>query len=244
MYPIPLRDVLEIRPNSGSKTNFIQTGLDLGMGKTEDNLVMKAYHLVKMNFPSMPNLDIHLHKVIPSQAGLGGGSSDAAYALRLMNRVLALNLSDEQLFGYASQIGSDCPFFLQDEPKYVTGCGNIFNDTDVNLSGWWLSLVKSPQGISTKEAYANVIPRLSRVRYDKMYDIKWWRPRLRNDFELYAFRKYPLLKRYKELLYAKGAKFASMSGSGTCLYALSEEKLDLADFKHYRNTFLWQHKLR
>ncbi|MDR1725565.1 MAG: 4-(cytidine 5'-diphospho)-2-C-methyl-D-erythritol kinase [Bacteroidales bacterium] len=238
--PIPLKDVLEIRENGKEKTRFFQTGISVFIKNQNDNLVMKAYYLLKKDYPLLPSLDIHLHKIIPSQAGLGGGSSDAAFTLRLINRVCSLNLTNNQLNNYALQLGSDCAFFLQEKPKYISGRGDIIKDCDIDLSGYWISLLKINEGVSTAEAYANIKSYSSDTQYKCLNDVKTWKTILKNDFEYYVFSKYPKLKIFKDFLYNKGATFVSMTGTGSCIYALSEEKLDLEEIKHYSSLFIWQ----
>ncbi|MDR1848370.1 MAG: 4-(cytidine 5'-diphospho)-2-C-methyl-D-erythritol kinase [Bacteroidales bacterium] len=239
-YPLPIKDVLEIRPAAdGEETTFVQTGIPLMMEYQEDNLVMKAYRLLAENYPQIPALNIHLHKIIPPQAGLGGGSSDAAFTLLLINRVCELDIPSEQLHEYAKQLGSDVAFFLQNEPKYVLGAGDILRDTRMDLSGYWLTLLKIPDGISTKEAYEHITPCMARIRYEKMMPVYRWKSSLRNDFEPYVFEKYPVLAAFKDYFYKMGAKFVSLTGTGSCIYAVSTNKLDLKDITD-NALFLWQ----
>ncbi|MDR1006360.1 MAG: 4-(cytidine 5'-diphospho)-2-C-methyl-D-erythritol kinase [Bacteroidales bacterium] len=242
LYPIPLCDALEIRPNQLNRTKFVQTGLPISTDNIEENLVMKAYRLLQNNF-KLPFLDIHLHKVIPSQAGLGGGSSDAAFALMLINRVCELGLSQEDLARYALMLGSDCPFFMQNKPMEVSGRGEIMKDAAMDLSGYWLTLIKTQEGISTKEAYDNVVPKDNQISYSSFTSIDNFKDHIFNDFEPYVFAKIPLLSQLKQMLYEKGALYVSLTGSGSCMYALSKMKLDVSSIKGDSDMFLRQTKM-
>lgn len=222
LYPIPLCDALEIILSK--KTTFESTGIPIP-GKEKDNLILKAYELLMKDFPGLPPISVHLHKVIPIGAGLGGGSADAGFALSLMNRLLDLFLDDWLLEEYAAKLGSDCPFFIQNTPKLVSGRGEIMEDISVDLSGKWLVLVNPNIHISTQEAYAGVRPKTP------AQDLKLvlsntlrWKDELINDFEQSIFEKYPLLGELKQSLYAQGAFYAAMSGSGSTLFGLFDQE--------------------
>lgn len=222
LYPIPLCDALEIIHSD--KTTFSSTGIAIP-GREQDNLILKAYDLLRKDFSDLPPITIHLHKAIPIGAGLGGGSADAAFALSLMNRLFDLYMDDWLLEEYAAKLGSDCPFFIQNTPKIVTGRGEIMEDISLDLSGKWLVLINPNIHISTQEAYAGVTPKapvqdLKQVLSDRSL----WKDELINDFEQSIFEKYPLLEQVKQSLYAKGAFYAAMSGSGSTLFGLFDQK--------------------
>ncbi len=217
-YPLPWTDVLEILPSDSMA--FTQTGIVIP-GRPEDNLCMKAYHLVKQNFNLAP-VQIHLHKIIPAGAGLGGGSSDGAHTVRLLNIIFSLGLLQEQLMQYASRLGSDCSFFIQDGPMTGKGRGNILEPVPVTLRGFYLRLFKPEIHISTAEAYANVDPQLASTDLQKIIEkpVHLWKDELRNDFEAYVFKKFPLIQQLKNELYEAGAVYASMSGSGSSVFGI------------------------
>lgn len=222
LYPIPLCDALEII--ASKKTTFASTGIPIP-GKEQDNLILKAYNLLRRDFPDLPPISAHLHKVIPIGAGLGGGSADAGFALSLMNRLFDLFLDDWFLEEYAEKLGSDCPFFIQNTPKLVSGRGEIMENISVDLSGKWIVLINPNIHISTQEAYAGVTPKkpiqdLEQILSDRLR----WKDELINDFEQSVFEKYPLLAKLKESLYAKGAFYAAMSGSGSTLFGLFDQE--------------------
>lgn len=222
LYPIQLCDALEIIPSK--KLTFGSTGIPIP-GTERDNLILKAYTLLRKDFPDLPPISVHLHKVIPIGAGLGGGSADAGFALTLMNRLFDLFLDDWLLEEYAAKLGSDCPFFIQNTPKLVSGRGEIMEDISVDLSGKWIVLVNPNIHISTQEAYSGVKP------MTPIHDLKQvlsnrlrWEKELINDFEPSIFEKHPVLARVKQSLYDKGAFYAAMSGSGSTLFGLFDRK--------------------
>ncbi len=218
-YPLPLRDVLEI---IASKENCLfQTGLPVP-GKKEENLVQKAFLLLKNDYPPLDGLDICLHKAIPMGAGLGGGSSDAAFALKLITRFFELPVSRENLARYAVQLGSDCPFFLQDSACYATGRGENLEPMPLDLSPWSFLLVHPEIRIGTAWAYSQIQPREpeSDLRTIVQEPVETWKNRLVNDFEVPVFKAHPSLQEIKQKLYGAGALYASMSGSGSSLFGI------------------------
>ncbi|MEN2281965.1 4-(cytidine 5'-diphospho)-2-C-methyl-D-erythritol kinase [Algoriphagus sp. SE2] len=221
MYPIPLFDALEIIVNN-KKTNWTSSGLVIP-GDPKDNLILKAYQLLKKDFTNLPQISIHLHKNIPMGAGLGGGSADAAFALNLMNNLFDLILDDFFLEEYAAEIGSDCPFFIENTPKIAKGRGEILEKISLNLKGERIILINPGIHIGTKEAYAGVTPsppksKLKEVLADKTR----WKNELVNDFEASIFNNHPEIKEIKDKLYENGAYYASMSGSGSSVFGLFE----------------------
>ena len=223
-YPIPWKDALEIIP--ASELKFTTSGLSIP-GSEDSNLCLKAYHLLKKDF-DIPAVHIHLHKVIPMGAGLGGGSADGAFTLKLLNDLFELAISNQQLEVYASKLGADCPFFIENQPKIVRGIGEIFSPCPIDLTGKVL-LIKNPGiHIGTKEAYANVIPKeVDRAIEDTLSDSpSKWVEHLKNDFEVSVFPNHPELETLKNELYDLGATYASMTGSGSTVYGLFDEPLE------------------
>jgi 4-diphosphocytidyl-2-C-methyl-D-erythritol kinase len=225
-YPINLCDALEIVPVEG-KTIFTLSGLPID-GNSDNNLVMKAFNLLKCDY-DLPETAIYLHKNIPFGAGLGGGSSDAAEMLKLLNAFAGLNLSIEQLEKYAAQIGADCPFFIRNKPVFAQGTGNDFTPINLSLQGYYLVLVKPDIPVSTKAAYARIDPK--QPDYPLLETIQRpvneWKTRLTNDFETGVFEQYPEIEAIKRKLYTLGAIYASMSGSGSSVFGIFEKPENL-----------------
>ncbi len=221
-YPLPFTDVLEVVPSD--KFLFKQTGLSLP-GNPDENLCVKAYRLLKDKF-NLPEAAVYLHKVIPPGAGLGGGSSDAAWILRLLYQLFNLPVSYEELTALASQLGSDCPFFMHDEPMLGTGRGEVLKPLEVSLKSYYLVLLKPELHVSTAEAYGLVTPCVPDVPLEQLLKSKpeEWRSTLMNDFELPVIRRYPIIGELKEALYRSGAMYASMTGSGSAVYGIFQMK--------------------
>lgn len=225
-YPVPWTDVLEIIP-SEDQTTFTSSGISIP-GNAHENLCLKAYHVLSEEF-DLPPVQIHLHKVVPVGAGLGGGSSDAAHALRLLNTIFNLQLSDDQLKAYALQLGSDCPFFIYDQPMLGSGRGEELSLVKKVLSGKFIIIVKPDLHISTAEAYSNVKPNAPSKSIRDIIEkspVQSWREALKNDFEDSIFQKYPVLGELKTAFYQHGAIYASMSGSGSAVFGIFEKKID------------------
>lgn len=239
-FPVLWTDVLEIIP--ASEFQFTSSGIDIP-GKENENLCIKAFALLREAF-KIPFVKIHLHKIIPMGAGLGGGSSDAAHTLRLLNIIFELKLSTEQLKNYAAQLGSDCSFFIQDEPMLGTGRGETLNPISVNLAGYYLVLVKPNVHVSTKDAYGGLTPKtpISKITEVLQQPVKSWRGLLINDFESSVFQKFPEIEKVKNRLYELGATYACMSGSGATVFGLFEKP------GSFRNEFLnfeyWEGQLK
>lgn len=248
-YPLGLCDALEMRINDKSKTEFSLSGIGVEenfVSKDESNSVLKAYHLLRKDFPKIKDVKIHLDKGIPCFAGLGGGSSDGTFALKLTDFMFDLRLSEEQLYYYASLLGSDNFFFLENKPKFVYGRGEKMQDIDLSLKGYYIVLVKPNLNISTKEAYQNVHISKSNFNLRELSekDIHNWKDYLRNDFEDSLFEKYPILKETKAMLYDNGAIYSQMSGSGATVFGIFENEVDLQKIKQDTNTFIYQEKLK
>jgi len=222
MVPIPLFDALEMILDK--KATWNSTGLTIP-GDAKDNLILKAEKLLKKDFQGLPNLNIHLHKNIPMGAGLGGGSADGAFALKLMSNLFDLHLDEFFLEEYAGQLGSDCPFFIGNTPAIARGRGEILEPIDLSLKGVHLVLINPGIHIGTKEAYAGVTPAMPKMKLEEILaDRRRWKTELANDFEPSVFRMYPEIAEIKEKMYASGAFYASMSGSGSSVFGLFQEK--------------------
>jgi 4-diphosphocytidyl-2-C-methyl-D-erythritol kinase len=239
-YPIPLTDILEIIP--AKEFSFSHSGINVP-GDPKENLCLRAFQLLKKDF-TIGEVKMYLHKTIPMGAGLGGGSSDAAFVLRLLNSIFDLKITVEQLKNYASQLGSDCSFFIEDHPMIGTGRGEILSPTSVSLKGYFLVLIKPAIHVSTAEAYAGVAPQKPEYSISEILKlpIKEWRYRLGNDFENSIFNKFPMIKQNKEKMYSLGAAYASMSGSGSSVFGIFEKPVDLK--KDFAGMFYWSGELK
>jgi 4-diphosphocytidyl-2-C-methyl-D-erythritol kinase len=203
-YPIQIKDAVEIIEKE--KFEFSTSGLVID-GSLENNLCIKAYHLLKKDFPQLPSVHMHLHKAIPIGAGLGGGSADGAFTLKLLNQKFDLSLSEKQLIDHAVQLGSDCPFFILNKPCFATGRGESLTQTDIDLSEFKIVIVHPGIHISTAWAFSNVKPAVPVKSLKEIIQqpISTWKEELRNDFEEPVFKKYPEIKNIKDELYDAGA---------------------------------------
>ncbi|AKD53600.1 4-(cytidine 5'-diphospho)-2-C-methyl-D-erythritol kinase [Spirosoma radiotolerans] len=238
-YPVRWGDILEIIP--APEFRFTDSGLSIP-GSLSHNLCVKAYNLLKADF-ELPPVQMHLHKIVPIGAGLGGGSADAAFTLKLLNDQFRLQLSIAQLEDYARLLGSDCAFFIQNRPLYCTGKGDVFSEIGVSLSGYHILLIYPNLAISTAEAYAGVKPRKTDVSlHDQLVaPIDHWHTTIHNDFEDSLFPAYPILGQIKQQLYEAGAVYASMSGSGSTVYGIFNAPILIPNqFSTYR---VWEGKL-
>ncbi|MFT4032574.1 MAG: 4-(cytidine 5'-diphospho)-2-C-methyl-D-erythritol kinase [Siphonobacter sp.] len=220
--PVGWSDVLEILP--ATQTSFKSTGISIP-GNHADNLCLKAYTLLSRDF-ELPAVSIHLHKVVPIGAGLGGGSSDAAFTLKMLNDLFELNLSAGQLENYARLLGSDCAFFIKNKVTFCFGKGDEFSEISFNLAGKSILLVYPDIHSSTAEAYSGIIPKKTAVPLQKALaePIINWKHTVHNDFEESLFPKHPFLAQIKKNLYQAGASYASLSGSGSTVYGIFEQK--------------------
>lgn len=240
-YPIKLADILEVIESG--KFSFSSSGLTVP-GVERDNLVIRAYHLLKKDF-DLPKVSIHLHKSIPTGAGLGGGSSDGAFMLKMLNILFELYLDDSLLEDYAAQLGSDCPFFVQDKPMVAMGRGEELDDFPLSLEGYFLFLVKPDQAISTHEAYQLITPRFPEVTIPDILtggSPETWKELLKNDFEEAIFKKLPDYRNIKNKLYEQGAIYASMTGSGSAFFGIFKEK-PVLEHEFPASYFTWQENL-
>lgn len=219
-FPVGLYDVLEILPATGNLSKFAVTGIL--PGSPDDNLCVKAYHLLKKEYPQLPEINMHLHKAIPLGAGLGGGSADAAFMLRLLDTKFNCNIPVHKMREYALQLGSDCPFFLINVPCLATSRGEILEPVNLSLSGYKILLVNAGIHINTGETFKQIIPAIPAKKIKEIIQqpIESWKTELVNDFEKIIFKNYPEVKKIKEGLYENGAVYASMSGSGSTVYGI------------------------
>jgi len=229
-YPIPLQDALEVikvdEPNGNIQ--FSASGGTI-KGKAEDNLCINAYRLLKQDFPELPAMKMHLHKAIPVGAGLGGGSANGAFTLKLLNQIYSLGLGKDKLTEYALQLGSDCPFFIINKPCFATGRGELLEPVEPDLSLYKLVIVNPGIHINTTEAFSAINPAIKSKSIKKIIkqSIETWKNELTNDFEEPVFKKYPEINNVKDHLYKVGAIYASMSGSGSSVYGIFEEDKDV-----------------
>jgi len=237
-YPIGLKDGLEFIENKQNKIDFSSSGIPLSID-IEENIIVKAYRL--LDYP-LPGLDIHLHKMIPFGAGLGGGSSDAAFLLKGLNENFGLGLTADRLKGYAYKLGADCSFFIENKPAFASGIGEKLHAIDLSLNGYFLVLVKPPVGVGTKAAYAGIKPGASKCALSEAIQMphEKWQEYLVNDFEASVFPLFPEIAEIKSKLPSHGAVYAAMSGSGSSVFGLfkDEPKPELVDFPS--DYFVWK----
>lgn len=224
--PVPLKDVLEMVKAEDQQFAFTLSGIEIPADGVE-NLCIKAWKTLEKEY-DLPPVKIHLHKNIPTGAGLGGGSSDGAFMIRLINSYFSLKLTVEQMEDYARRIGSDCAFFIRNRPVFATGKGDRFLAVEMDLSKKFLVIVKPPFGVSTSEAYAGIRPSKAAldIRDANRLPITDWRNKIVNDFEIMVFKKHPEIAEIKARLYDLGAIFSLMSGSGSAVYALFDRQID------------------
>lgn len=233
-YPVPIYDTITISESNsreGTCTLDIK-GLKID-GNTEDNLIVKAYKALSKE-RALPGINITLEKNIPTQAGMGGGSADCAFTMKAINRLFDLKLSDPQLVGIAAGLGADCPFFINAQPCYAEGIGEKITPLGLSLDNYWIAVVKPPVPVSTKEAFAGINPSKPQICCRDIVTkepIENWKGLLKNDFEETIFRLHPQLADIKEKLYADGALYAAMSGSGSALFGLFNEKPNLSVYE-------------
>jgi 4-diphosphocytidyl-2-C-methyl-D-erythritol kinase len=228
-YPVPLTDVLEVIP--ADKLSFSSSGR-LIPGDVRDNLCLKAYRLLKDQFDINP-VRIHLHKIIPAGAGLGGGSSDAAHTLRILNTLFDIGIDEQKLMHLAAKLGSDCSFFVQDRAMIGSGRGEVLSPASVSLEGKYLVLLNPGIHISTAEAYTSLIPGTPAMPVESVVSkpVASWRVFLKNDFEATVLTRFPLVDELRNELYNLGAVYASMSGSGSSVYGIFEDRISTENSK-------------
>lgn len=232
-YPVPLKDALEIieitnselpTPDSELPTQdcyLTNTGITAEK-ESADNICVKAYHLLKKHISSLPSVNMHLHKAIPIGAGLGGGSADAAFTLKLLNQKFKLNLSEKELINYALELGSDAPFFIINKPCFASGRGEILEEISIDLKNYTLVLINPGIHINTGQAFSQLknFTHQSSLKKVITRPVQTWKNELTNDFEIPVFSQYPEIEEIKKTLYETGAEYASMSGSGSTVFGL------------------------
>jgi 4-diphosphocytidyl-2-C-methyl-D-erythritol kinase len=243
-YPLALCDILEVIENkelSKGEYTYTSYGIEVDCA-VEDNIIIKAYQLLASKY-DIPAIDISFHKIIPFGGGLGGGSADAAYMLKLLNDKFTLGISIDVLEVYASQLGSDCAFFIKNEPVYAHGRGELFKEIDFSLKGKYIVLVKPDIAVPTGKAYLGIKPKPSvfDLREINTIDIKDWKDNLYNDFETSVFKAFPEIADIKDILYTKGAVYAGMSGSGASVFGIFDEAIDLE--QDFKDCFYWSSSL-
>lgn len=239
-YPIGIKDALEIIIHEDQFCDtFVEAGIKVD-STTEDNLVMKALRLMRTKY-KFPPVEVHLLKKIPFGAGLGGGSADASFMLKLINSTFGLNISNEELAALAVQLGADCPFFIYNRPVFASGIGEVFDEIDLSLKGYFLVLIKPDIHVPTKDAFAEIKPKQPHISLKEIIKqpVSGWKGLMENDFEKSVFVKYPVIGGLKEDLYKKGALYASMTGSGSSVFGIfKEEQSDIQN--SYQDCIVWQ----
>jgi 4-diphosphocytidyl-2C-methyl-D-erythritol kinase len=244
-YPIGLKDALESVPST-HRTDFTLTVSGIyekeNPKEQEKNLITKAYRLLQGKY-DLQSADFYLHKAIPTGAGLGGGSSDAAFTLKIVNEINNLGLTSFELEELSVHLGADCSFFIKNKPTFASGIGTIFEDIALSLKGYYLVLVKPNIHVSTAEAYSLVhpaYPELS-LKYVLTHPISTWKNTVVNDFEASIFERYPQIESIKEQMYLSGALYASMSGSGSSVFGLFDKPVNLQ--QSFKDCFYWSETL-
>jgi len=225
-FPVPVSDALEIITQTSSTENdivFTATGLPIA-GNADQNLCVKAYRLLQQDYSQLPAVHMHLHKVIPMGAGLGGGSADGAFALQLLNNKYQLGINENKLIDYALRLGSDCPFFIYNKPCFATGRGEIMEPVTVDLSGYKLVLINPGIHVATAAAFATLQPKAPAISIRNIIQqpVTTWKDVLRNDFETTVFQLHPEIAAIKQNLYDQGAVYAAMTGTGSTVFGIFE----------------------
>lgn len=235
-YPVHIKDALEVYEMAPEFPSPVDCDLKvtniLIEGDEQKNLVVRAYQLLKQDFPTLPRVHAHLYKGIPTQAGMGGGSSDCGYMITLLNRLFELGLSEQQMIDYAARLGADCAFFIVNRPCYAEGIGEKLQPIGLSLKGWYLAVVRPAIPVPTKEAFSLITPQRppQNCRDIVMQPVETWREALTNDFEKSVFTLHPEIGAIKDRLYELGATYAAMSGSGSSLYGLFRQPVNLDEF--------------
>jgi 4-diphosphocytidyl-2-C-methyl-D-erythritol kinase len=234
-YPLPIYDALESLP--GDELTFHSSGLEIP-GRIEDNLCIKGYHLMSKDY-DLPPVNIHLLKHIPIGAGLGGGSANAAFFIKLINNLFDLKLTTDHMLNYARQLGADCAFFIENKPVFAFEKGDRFEDIQLDLSGYHIALIMPPAHVSTAEAYRGVKPAPVEQSLKELIKlpVAEWKHRIKNDFEESVFKNHPIVRGVKAALYEAGAIYASMSGSGASVFGIFNKKPDLSELEKTNQVF-------
>lgn len=241
-YPLAIKDALEIIVKDGQgKDTFFESGIKVD-AEPETNLVMRALSLMRKYY-NFPFVEVHLLKKIPFGAGLGGGSADASFMLKLLNQTFQLNASNEELIRLAVQLGADCPFFIYNHPVFATGIGEVFEKIELSLKNYYFVLIKPEIHVPTKDAFALISPKQPKQSLMQIVKLPLaeWKGLMVNDFEESVFAKYPAIGDIKNSLYRQGALYASMSGSGSSVYGIFSEQIENLE-SIYKNCFCQQGK--
>ena len=247
-YPVPIKDALEVQRMDEGFPSEVDCDLKVTNiaieGDEQRNLVVRAYQLLKEDYPTLPRIHTHLWKGIPTQAGMGGGSSDCAYMIRLLNELFDLKMSDEKMIQYAARLGADCAFFIKSTPCYAEGIGEKMQAIRLDLSEWYIGVVRPDIPVPTKEAFSLIHPHYPDVcpKDAVMQPVETWRETLVNDFEESVFAQHPEIGKVKALLYEMGAIYAAMSGSGSALFGLFKEQPDTLS-RQFPNMFTFCSRL-
>ncbi|MDR0823620.1 MAG: 4-(cytidine 5'-diphospho)-2-C-methyl-D-erythritol kinase [Prevotella sp.] len=239
-YPVAIKDALEvIVRQEQDRDTFFEAGIKVD-AEPGGNLVMKALTLMRAHY-DFPSVEVHLLKKIPFGAGLGGGSADASFTLKLLNDTFRLGASDEELAALAVRLGADCPFFIYNRPVFASGIGEIFENTALSLKGFYFVLIKPDVHVSTKDAFADIRPCQPRLSLKTIIKrpVAEWKELMVNDFEKSVFSKYPGIEAIKDDLYRRGALYASMSGSGSSVFGIFKEDLKGIETV-YPDCFVWK----
>ncbi len=240
-YPVGWQDMLEVLPDPSKENgvHFSASGIVIP-GDAKDNLCVKAYELISKDYP-MPAVKVHLHKLIPIGAGLGGGSSDAAFFIKALNELFELNLAWGELHHYAKQLGADCSFFITNRPVLAEGKGDQLESIAVSLRGMFVVIVYPGIHVNTAGAYAGIKPVKPTIALENLIvetPVEKWKNVLVNDFEKTVFEKYPAIKVLKEKMYECGAIYSAMSGSGSAVFGVFEKEIDLEN--SFEGNLVWQ----
>lgn len=245
-YPIHIEDALEIVESKKTDREYeLHISGTTIEGNPEENLVIKAYRLLLKEY-ELPPIAVYLRKHIPSGAGLGGGSADAAFMLKLLNETYHLNISDDKLEGYAATLGADCAFFIKNKPVFATGIGNVFEPVDLSLSNYYIIVIKPDIFVSTREAFSFIRPSHPTLSLKEIIrkPIEEWKDWMMNDFEASVFAGHPEIKKIKEALYTEGAIYASMSGSGSSVFGIFKEEPNAINKEEkFPHCFIWNGRL-
>lgn len=239
-YPIPVKDALEIiiKKEQDADT-FIEAGIKVD-SSPEANLAMKALKLMRENY-DFPFVEVHLLKKIPFGAGLGGGSADASFMLKLINKTFGSGATDEELASLAIKLGADCPFFIYNRPMFASGIGEIFDPVNFSLKDYSFVLIKPDIHVSTKDAFSLVKPTSPDISLKEIIKkpVQDWKDIMINDFEASVFEKYPAIGEIKNKLYDNGALYASMTGSGSSIFGIFDKHPQINDIE-YEGCYIWK----
>jgi len=236
-YPVNIKDALELTMMNTKFPSPVDCDIKVSNlnveGDEQRNLVVRAYQLLKCDFPQMPRVHAHLYKVIPTQAGMGGGSSDCAYTIRLLNEMFTLGLTEQRMIDYAAQLGADCAFFILSRPSYAEGIGERLVPVSLDLSSYYIGVVRPDIPVSTREAFSLIKPvkPAKCCRDVVLQPIETWRDELSNDFEQSVFALHPEIEAIKQRLYNLGAVYAAMSGSGSAVFGIFQDPIEIN--KHF-----------